>query len=244
MKAIIVSDLHIGSPYFLHEEFKRLLENIPHDFELILNGDIIDDPYSKLSASHQRTVDLIEQLSHRQKVVWIRGNHDNGCFRAGFGKVHLKHIHVLEQRLMITHGDDFDRIMPKSRVFMKAFTLMHNLRIKLGAKPVHVAQYAKKWYFLYRILCKSVMTNAVSFAMKNGCEAVACGHTHYAEDTVFEGIRYINTGAWTESPAFYLSVTDDEIALKRIIDSVELRAARTFKLADSRAYFPAANSRP
>ena len=49
--AIIVSDLHIGSRYFLYQEFGRFLANIPEDHELILNGDVIDNPYSELNVT-------------------------------------------------------------------------------------------------------------------------------------------------------------------------------------------------
>jgi UDP-2,3-diacylglucosamine pyrophosphatase LpxH len=119
-------------------------------------------------------------------------------------------------RLLITHGDDFDEIMPRSRAFMRAFKLMHHLRVKLGAKPVHVAEYAKKWKAFYRVLRKNVALNAVSCAVENGFEAVACGHTHYAEDKVVNGIRYVNTGAWTELPTHYLYITADDIALNRV----------------------------
>jgi hypothetical protein len=36
MKAIVVSDLHIGSRYFLRENFVQFLQNIPQDHEFIL----------------------------------------------------------------------------------------------------------------------------------------------------------------------------------------------------------------
>jgi UDP-2,3-diacylglucosamine pyrophosphatase LpxH len=110
--------------------------------------------------------------------------------------------------------------MPRSRVFMKAFRLMHGLRVKLGAQPVHVAEYAKKWRAFYRILRNNVMRNAVNFALENGYNAVTCGHTHYAEDTVLNGIRYINTGAWTEFPAFFLLITEYEMRLEKTDDSL------------------------
>jgi UDP-2,3-diacylglucosamine pyrophosphatase LpxH len=219
MKAIIVSDLHIGSRYFLYQDFKRFLGSIPKDHEVILNGDIIDNPNAKLKPSHQRTLDLIEQVSYRQKVVWVQGNHDNGCIPRGFGKVHFKHLHTIEHKLLITHGHDFDEITPRNQAFMKAFKLMHDLRVKLGARPVHVANYAKKWEILYKVLRKNVMTNAVNCAMENGYEAVTCGHTHYPEDRIFNGIRYLNTGSWTEFPVFYLLVTAEEMALKKMDDS-------------------------
>ena len=60
--------------------------------------------------------------------------------------------------------------------------------------------------------------NAVKCAMENNFEAVACGHTHFAEDLFFNGIRYINTGAWTEFPVFFLHVTSDQMILKKIED--------------------------
>lgn len=216
MNAIIVSDLHIGSRYFLYHEFESFLGDIPRDHELILNGDIIDNPYTRLMQPHQGILDIIKQFSYHQRVVWIMGNHDNGYVPRGFGNVHFKNIHVLNERLLITHGDDFDDIMPRNQAFIKAFKLMHDVRVTLGAKPVHVAHYAKKWKSFYRVLRKNVMMNAVSCAIENGYEAVACGHTHYPEDRVWQGVRYINTGSWTESPACYLSVTDEKMTLKTI----------------------------
>ena len=216
MNAIIVSDLHIGSRYLLCQDIESFLGNIPEEYELILNGDIVDNPYSKLIGPHQRIMDLIKQVSHHQRVVWVRGNHDNGYIPREFGEVHFKSLYSIGHRLLIAHGDDFDEIMPRNRAFMKAFKLMHDLRVRLGAKPVHVAHYAKKWEIFYNVLRKNVMTNAVNCAIENGYEAVTCGHTHYPEDTIFNGIRYINTGAWTEVPAFYLLVTPDRMTLKTV----------------------------
>ena len=216
MNAIVVSDLHIGSQYFLNETFEQFLTDIPKDDELILNGDIIDNVYMKLPPSNQKILDLIEQISHRQKVVWVRGNHDNGYIPKGLGKIEFKNLHVIEQKVLFAHGDYFDGVMPRSQIFMKTFKLMHDLRVKLGAKPVHVAEYAKKWKSFYRFLRQNIMMNAVSYAGKNGYEAVVCGHTHYAEDMTVKGIRYINLGAWTELPVFYLRISGNEMTLNRV----------------------------
>jgi UDP-2,3-diacylglucosamine pyrophosphatase LpxH len=216
MNAIVVSDLHIGSRYFSYKIFELFLESISEDFELILNGDVIENIYLRLNPPHQRILDFIKEISYRQKVIWVRGNHDNGYLPKEFGKVSFKPQHAMEQKVLIAHGDYFDGVMPRSRIFMKAFKKMHILRVKLGAKPVHVAEYAKKWKAFYKLLRHNVMLNAVNYARQNGYEAVVCGHTHFAEDRVFNGIRYFNTGAWTEFPAFYLLVTDSEMTLKRI----------------------------
>ena len=216
MKSIIISDLHIGSRYFQFGIFERFIEKLPIDYELVMNGDIIDSPYAKMEASDQNVLNLLKEISCRQKVVWVRGNHDNGYVPQNFGKIIFKSSYSIGKRLLITHGDNFDDIMPRSRLFIKAFNLMHNLRIKMGARPVHVAQYAKKWKAFYRVLRKNIALNAVKCAAENGFEAVTCGHTHFPEDITLDGIRYINTGAWTESPAYYLHSTADEMGLIQV----------------------------
>ena len=93
---------------------------------------------------------------------------------------------------------------------------MHNVRVRLGARPVHVAEYAKKWKPLYAFLRRNIMLNAVKYAQQRGFEAVVCGHTHYAEDRRINGIRYINTGAWTELPAFFLNISEYEMNLRNV----------------------------
>ena len=213
MNAIIVSDLHIGSPYFLYQGFGCFLKKIPEDYELILNGDVIDDPDQKLQPIHQGILNHIDEVSHRQRVIWVRGNHDNGYIPNGFKHIHFKTRYSLDGRLLISHGCDFDDIMPRSRMFIRLFQFMHDFMIKLGTKPVHVANYAKRFQWLYKVLRDNVMKNAVNCALQNGYEAVICGHTHFPEDRMFNGIRYLNTGAWTEFPAFYLKITGNEMTL-------------------------------
>lgn len=216
MNAIVVSDLHLGSQFFFPQGFENFLKSIPRDCELILNGDVIDNPKKKLPPSHEQILNRIEQLSCRQKVIWVRGNHENGFSPNGFKHIHFKPYYTIEDRLLIAHGYDFDEIMPRSQIFIRSFKLMHDFMIQFGSKPVHVAHYAKKFKRLYKVLRDNVMKNAVNCAKENGYEAVICGHTHYPEDRVVNGIRYMNTGAWTESPSFYLRVIGDEMILQKI----------------------------
>ena len=216
MKAIIVSDLHMGSRYFRSQAFENFINRLPDIDEFILNGDVLDRPHVRLTPFHQLNLERIEKLSLRCKVVWVRGNHDRGYMPERLGQIEFCRRYTFDHRILITHGDAFDNVMARSRVFMKAFRMMHDLRVRLGARPVHVAEYAKKWKAFYRVLRNNVMRNAVNFAAENGFEAVTCGHTHFAEDVVLNGVRYINTGAWTEFPAHYLYVTSAGMVLSRV----------------------------
>jgi UDP-2,3-diacylglucosamine pyrophosphatase LpxH len=140
----------------------------------------------------------------------------------------FKRSHSVGNRLLITHGDDLDEIMPRNQLFMKAFKLLHNVRVTLGARPVHVAEYAKKWKSFYKVLRKNVMTNAVKCAIENGYESVICGHTHYAEDVIFNGVRYINTGAWTEFPSYFLHVNNEKMVLSKVgVDPDRIHQVKT-----------------
>ena len=84
MDAIIISDLHISSPYFQFGVFERFLEELPADHELIMNGDIIDSPYVKMEESDQRALDMIEAISYRQKVarLWRWFAHGRNALRS------------------------------------------------------------------------------------------------------------------------------------------------------------------
>ena len=89
MRFIVVSDIHIGSRYFMHTHFDNFLQNLPGDCELILNGDVIDNVYAKLAPSHQQVLNRIKRISIKQNVIWVRGNHDNGYVPNNFGNVRL-----------------------------------------------------------------------------------------------------------------------------------------------------------
>lgn len=216
-KAVVVSDLHIGLPYFRHSQFADFLNSLEPDFDLILNGDVIDDPKQKLDSHGVEILDSLRSESYLRRVFWTFGNHDDGFQLGDPGQIRFcKHLEI-NRHLLVVHGDDFDEIMPKSLWFIRVMKMLHKLRIRLGARPVHVAEFAKKWLpLLYRILTEQVKKNAVNCALENDFSAITCGHTHCVEDAYGEGVRYINTGTWTEEPLSYLKVTKEELSLIQI----------------------------
>lgn len=219
METIVVSDVHIGSKYFLRDRFLQFLRGLPPEATLVLNGDVMDAVHRPVSAPDRPALNRLREESFRRRVVWVYGNHDEGFRLDDPGRIEFQPSFSIGKRLFAAHGYDFDNVMPRHRVFVALFRILHRTRLALGAEAVHVAQYAKKWKVLYKILIENVLENALEFAQENGYEAVACGHTHFAQDTTMEGIRYFNTGAWTERPVFCLQVLDDGMELVEVTDA-------------------------
>lgn len=213
MTTLIVSDLHIGSPFFRRAQFLRLLDALPADTALMLNGDIVDHPSRHLPPAGQAVLARLAAESRRRSVTWIYGNHDDGYVPSDPGRIAFVRHATIERRLLVAHGHWFEDITPRHHWFIVLFRHLHAWRIRLGASPVHVAEYAKKWALLYGFLRRNAMRHAVARARAGGYSAVACGHVHGAEDGVFEGVRYINGGAWTETPSHAIWVSPETIEL-------------------------------
>jgi UDP-2,3-diacylglucosamine pyrophosphatase LpxH len=211
--AFIVSDLHLGSEHFYHRCFLSWLDDLSADAQLILNGDTIDDPRQPLCSEHQAVLQRLVRESYQRSLIWVYGNHDAGLVLEDPGRIRFVEHWEIERRLLVVHGDDFDQIMPRHGLFKKGFKLLHGLYTALGFRKVHVAEYAKKWAFLYRVLNEHVAHNALDAARSQGFQAVSCGHTHAVMDLEREGARYLNTGSWTERPLYYIAVDTDKIDL-------------------------------
>ena len=218
-RTIVISDVHLGSPHSRCEEFIRFVQSLPDGVTLVLNGDTANTHDSRrYPLRHREALDILRAASRRMRVVWIRGNHDERYQMAESGQIEFAEHHSIGKELFMAHGHDFDNVMPHHRFFIHLFRLIHRLRILLGAESIHVAVYAKRFSFLYRVLLRHVTLNAIEYAHENGYRAVACGHTHHVEDRVQTGVRYLNTGAWTEKTLHYLCVEDGIIELRSIPD--------------------------
>jgi UDP-2,3-diacylglucosamine pyrophosphatase LpxH len=206
----------LGSKFCEREKFVRFLDGLPPDAELVLNGDTIDRWHKELPPADEAVLRRLGEESLRRRVVWVYGNHDDGYTLPDPGRIEFRPWHEIGKRLFVAHGFVFDNVMPRNRCFIAVFRLLHRLRIWLGAESVHVAFYAKKWKFLYGVLRRHVAGNAVEHAVENGFPAVTCGHTHFVEDVMVNGVRYINTGSWTEEPIVCLLVTDADMRLVKV----------------------------
>lgn len=213
-RTYIVSDLHLGSDFFHWDSFLAWLEELPPHVRLVLNGDIVDSPGKPLPVRHQQVLDRLVAMADQRPVVWVYGNHDEGLVLDRPGAIQFTDQWRLGRRVLAVHGNDLDHVMPRHSAFKWVFRRVHRLLIAMGAPRVHVAQYAKKWRRLYDVLNRHVARNAAQAARELGFGTIVCGHTHAPMDATVDGVRYLNSGAWTELPLHYVEVDADSIQLK------------------------------
>lgn len=227
-RAIIVSDLHLGTKDSKSKEFIDFLDNHPTDL-LILNGDIIDgwalNRGSKWKKEHTKALGKILKLSNKIKVIWIRGNHDEFLTEflgSNFGGIEFREDYKLEYSerkeydtwvrkcYYVFHGDIIDIFITKYKWIAK-----------LGAIGYDLALWLNRWYNRYRVWRKlpyqsisqkikegvkqavayinDFETTALKMADKKACDGVICGHIHQPENRLIDGKRYLNSGDWVEN---------------------------------------------
>jgi len=212
MRTYIVSDLHLGLKQCRVDAFLAFLDGLPDGARLVLNGDIITHFYSdaNLSDEHSGVVDRLREESFKREVVWIHGNNDKYLELRDPGEIKFARDYAIGKQIYIAHGHRFDWLMPSTRAILIPIRLIYGAMAYFRKSKVHVAEFAKRFSGLYSVLCRHVAWNAVRYARKHGYEAVTCGHTHYAEDRMIKGIRYLNTGCWTESGSAAVVVVDED----------------------------------
>jgi len=239
-KAIIVSDLHLGTKDSKAEEFLEFLDNHPTDL-LILNGDIIDgwalNRGSKWKKQHTKVLGKILKLSNKIQVIWIRGNHDEFIqefIGSHFGGIEFREDYKIEyaehveydnwkQRCYyVFHGDVIDVFITKYTWLAKIGAVGYDLALWLNRQYNKYRKWRKLPYQSISQKIKSSIKTATSYvndfettalkmAEKKGCDGVICGHIHQPEDRTINGKRYLNSGDWVENMSAILIDTYGKI---------------------------------
>ena len=231
-KAVIVSDLHLGTKDSKAKEFIEFLEKYPTDL-LILNGDIVDgwalNRGAKWKKQHTNTISKILKVSNKTKVIWIRGNHDE--FLAEFIGMHFGNIEIREDYVIsnhyVFHGDVID-----------VFITKYKWLAKIGSVGYDFALWLNRWYNRYRVwrglpyqsISQEIKAGvkaatsyindfeiaAIKMASKHGCQGVICGHIHQPADLMINGARYLNSGDWIENRTAILLDYQDKFTIFKL----------------------------
>ncbi|MCB1490307.1 MAG: UDP-2,3-diacylglucosamine diphosphatase [Rhodobiaceae bacterium] len=245
-RTLFLSDIHLGTPDCKAGLLLDFLRE--HDSDtLYLVGDIIDCWQIRRKGFYwpQSHNDVVQKLLRKARkgtrVVFLPGNHD-AEFRDHFG-IHLGNVEIRDRviheaadgrRLLVVHGDLFDRIGGHGRWLAW-----------VGDRAYGAAMWANKWTNMCRAVlgydywplsrwAKLRVGRAVSFiadyerglaaeARRSGVDGVVCGHIHHAAAGMRDGIRYLNAGDWVESCT---AVAEDHAGRFSIIDWAEITRTR------------------
>lgn len=217
---LVISDLHLGSEVCQAAALEEFLEwAVKKSRMLIINGDIFDDlNFKRLKRRHFNCLRTIRRNTDRPdfKIIWMRGNHDGPADIIS----HIVGVDILDEflfdngalKLWILHGDQFDTIVTGHKGLTAFFSaLFRGLQMIL---PLAWCRWVRRLSKSFQRNSEVVRRRATDEARKRGCSAVTCGHTHKPEDTTVNGIRYLNTGTWTEQqPCPYLWIKNDQMGL-------------------------------
>jgi UDP-2,3-diacylglucosamine pyrophosphatase LpxH len=219
--AIIISDIHFGSPMCLAQELDEFLGSIRVKY-LILAGDVFDDlKFNRLQHWHWQALSRIRKISDHCQVIWIRGNHDTVSAKT---MSHLLGVDVRKDfslqlngyRFFVVHGDRWDTFIYKHQRTTEVVTWMYNLLMRLntgGARQF--SKFLKRKAKLLTRNSEAVQYGALSFAKKKGYDGVFCGHTHMATLTKLAGIVYGNDGTWQSDDPHFLGIHSGNVDLCR-----------------------------
>ncbi|MFN9209505.1 MAG: UDP-2,3-diacylglucosamine diphosphatase [Betaproteobacteria bacterium] len=243
LRAIFVSDIHLGTPGCKAEHLLDFLRHHESDV-LYLVGDIIDGwAMTSRFFWRQSHNDVIQKVLRRARkgtrVIFIPGNHDEAArpfVGLNLGDIAIRdealHVTLDGRRLWVVHGDFADGVLHHAKWLahvgdtLYTFVLWLNrhynaLRARLGFPYWSLSQYLKH-----------KVKNAVSFitdfeqvlvreAQRRGYDGVVCGHIHKAEIRTVDGLLYGNDGDWVESLTALVEDLDGRL---EIVEWKQIRA--------------------
>jgi UDP-2,3-diacylglucosamine pyrophosphatase LpxH len=232
---LIVSDLHLGSGLSRAEDACRLLKRQIFR-RLILLGDIFCDlNFRRLKRKHWDLLSYIRRLSSPRRdveVVWVEGNHDRGLTDV---MSHLVGVKVYQEylwdfagrRFLAIHGHQFDRFLVNNAALSAMGEFVHAQIQKLDSNGKRFTRFLDRQNSRWLRLSPKVASGALAHARARGAHVVFCGHTHEAMESEEDGIRYFNSGCWTNDGPTYVTVNESGIQIHRylpesaVLDGVE-----------------------
>jgi len=221
---LIVSDIHLGAANSRATLLDHLLRTTSFD-RLILNGDTLDSlNLCRLGADCWALLQTLRRLARRRQLVVVRGNHDVGrpLPDNAFGPADVLgqllevemveecSVHVGGRSYLVMHGDQFDPTLRWTRLGVLADWIYNRLQLCSRALARAVKQLVKLWGGVV----SSVRRGALEYAASLGYNGAIAGHTHFHEDCWIDGLHYLNTGCWVDTPCTYLQASASEITLR------------------------------
>jgi len=237
LRAIFISDLHIGTPGFQADALLGFLKHHPSDV-LYLVGDIVDGWQLRRRwfwpQSHN---DVVQKLLRRARkgcrVIYVPGNHDEFARHFvghAFGGVEVlhdtTHTTATGMKLWVVHGDHFDGVIQCAKWlayvgdWLYEFSLrmnrhLNSLRARMGLGYWSLSAYLKLKVKKAVNFISDFDVGVASEAKRRGYDGVVCGHIHHAEIRDVNGVLYCNDGDWVESRTALVEHADGRLEIIR-----------------------------
>jgi len=229
VRALFISDTHIGNEHCNHEKILKLLSDIECEYLYII-GDFIDGwalkRRFKWHSNYNTIFQKILRLSRKgTKVFYLTGNHDD--FLESFHGLKFGENIIVEreasytslknEKLLVIHGDQFDGIISKNKWIQKIGAIIYDFSLRfnwifrifkfsfskyLKAKAKEAVKYIGFYEETLSKYCKS-----------KGYSGVITGHIHCAADKKINEIRYLNCGDFVESDTAIIETQDGNFKL-------------------------------
>ncbi len=219
VRTLFVSDVHLGSRYCQPEPLRKLIERLRPE-QLYIVGDLCDGWLLRRRWRWcQEYAELIATINRQQasgvEVRYLLGNHDRCLQRwlceLGDFWIGEKCIHRCAdgRRLLVIHGDQFDRTQTRFRRAANVSALLHERVLGSGRfanrflaeMGVQQPRLATAVTLPIKSLAHSfgqLRIRAKQFARDQGCDGVVFGHTHSPRIREEDGFAFVNTGDWLE----------------------------------------------
>jgi UDP-2,3-diacylglucosamine pyrophosphatase LpxH len=220
--AVVISDLHLGSKNCQSGALVAFLEQVRDGRlptrRLVLNGDVFDSiDFRRLRKQHWKVLSLLRKMSDEIEIVWINGNHDGSAEIVS----HLLGVAVKDEfgvvtggrRVLFLHGHQFDEFIDTYPVTTWVADRVYRLLQWIDGSH-RFAKMAKKGSKTFLRCARRIEEKSREYARQLGCDAVCCGHTHFAAANTGGPVAYFNSGCWTETPCHYLTVSRGVIRVR------------------------------
>ena len=222
VRSVFISDVHLGAPHAHAEELADFLQSLECE-QVYLVGDIVDLWWvarrrACWRASETRVMNLLRLMPRKGiEVIYVPGNHD-AALRALVGqqlagiKVQSRAEHTLAngRRMLITHGDQFDRLVRFSGAqralgsflydgLLDLDATMNGIRKRLGVQRFSLANWIKSRSGRTQIYIQRYEAAVLSYAQRKGFDGAICGHIHQPKLRLENGLIYANCGDWVEN---------------------------------------------
>ncbi|QIE42880.1 UDP-2,3-diacylglucosamine diphosphatase [Rhodobacteraceae bacterium SC52] len=221
VRTLFLSDIHLGTRGCQADMLLDFLDH--HDADKIfLVGDIFDGWRLRRGwhwpQAHNNVVEALMAKAHAgTPITYIPGNHDEvmrSYLGTHFGGIEVKakdeHVTACGERLLITHGDQFDVVVMNAKWLAHVGDRAYNTVLLLNTWVNRVRRLWGGQFWSLSNWAKQQVKRAVNFigeyegvladeARRGGFDGIVCGHIHKAELCRVDDVLYVNCGDWVES---------------------------------------------